>query len=388
MRQRGPNRWELRVRYKVPGGIRGGRRQISRTFRGTKREAREALAALVTSVQASVPDAATTEPRLGQLVEDYLASCTTRGRKPKTLYGYLQLWKIAAKDLADVRLSEVQTLEVDAYFRGLVAEGRGTATVNRLRAFLMAVGNWAVAKDVLSSHPFSGTDRMGHTTKTTRLATTPQIRSIYQQALESDLEAALAIRLGATLGSRRAEIHGHRWTDVDWDGAQIRRHSTISAVPKIEVGNISLPGTDGPVVEPTKAKTDEWHPIDTETVELLRRHHERCLERAREAGVTYLEEGFIFSSEIDGSRPITPDSLTKRVKKVAESVAGCEWIRPKHLRMWASSMVEQRFGMGTSANRLDHSGEVTARHYTGRDAERERLAANALADLLDSEGDD
>lgn len=238
IRKQGRNRWELRVRYRDPDDLRRRYRQVSRTFHGTKCEARKALAMLVAAVQADHRSYTSDRPTLGELVSGYLENGKARGLKSKTLYSYLQLWKIAVEVLGDKCPDDLHPDQVDRYFQDLLKQGRGAPTINRLRAFLSSVGNWAIDKRKIDTHPFAATTKIPHRNKPTQLGSAGQIRAVYRRALDEDLEIALVIRLGATLGSRRGEICGQQWHDVDWTRAQVRRRTSVSHVPAIEVGDI------------------------------------------------------------------------------------------------------------------------------------------------------
>jgi hypothetical protein len=108
MRQRGSS-WELRV-YLGRDAVTGRKRSISRTFKGGKRDAQRALAALV--AEADRGALARTTATVGELLEEWLAHASpgfspknakeTRGVLDRNLLPYLgtvPLSKLGAADL-------------------------------------------------------------------------------------------------------------------------------------------------------------------------------------------------------------------------------------------------------------------------------------------------
>src|SRR5687768_8884710 len=88
MRERGAGRWQLRA-YEGVDDVTGKSRYRTRSFKGNKRQAQSALAALVAEVEAGVvaPKAIT----VGELLEAWLTHIEHLRRSPTTLYGYRRL---------------------------------------------------------------------------------------------------------------------------------------------------------------------------------------------------------------------------------------------------------------------------------------------------------
>ena len=85
MRERSPGTWELIVESgRDP--VTGKRRQVSRIFRGTMRDAKKARAALL--VEVSKGHHAGTGATVDNLFQDWIVELRRKGRSPNTIHGY------------------------------------------------------------------------------------------------------------------------------------------------------------------------------------------------------------------------------------------------------------------------------------------------------------
>lgn len=85
MRERSPNVWELVVEAgRDP--LTGKRRQVSRLFRGTLRDAKKARAELLAEVGQGRHSG--TSATVDELFEDWIVELRRTGRSPNTIYGY------------------------------------------------------------------------------------------------------------------------------------------------------------------------------------------------------------------------------------------------------------------------------------------------------------
>jgi hypothetical protein len=89
MRERAPGVWELVVQNGVDP-VTGKRLQISRTFRGTLREAKKARAELI--VEASKGKHSGTRATVDELFVDWIVELKRKGRSPNTIDGYEKVY--------------------------------------------------------------------------------------------------------------------------------------------------------------------------------------------------------------------------------------------------------------------------------------------------------
>lgn len=129
MRERPVNskRWELRA-YAGRDPETGNPRQVSRIFRGGKREARKALDKLVGEVDAG--QHVGTTATFGKLLDLWLAKVEDLGKARTTLETYRQhVEKYIRPALGGVRLDKLDTFRLDQYFQALRAKGLAAGTV-------------------------------------------------------------------------------------------------------------------------------------------------------------------------------------------------------------------------------------------------------------------
>jgi len=141
-------------------------------------------------------------------------------------------------------------------------------------------------------------------------------------------------------------------------------------------------------IRETKTYKDTWLPLDPDTLGLLRLWRETCEETAAALGATVAEAGFLFSTEPDCSRPMRPDSLSKRIRAVAEQVPGAEWVRAKHLRKWTATAARD-LDPEAARQRLDHDRlTTTEKHYFATDWQKADATTRFLAGRLGDEDPD
>lgn len=70
--------------------------------------------------------------------------------------------------------------------------------------------------------------------------------------------------------------------------------------------------------EDTKTHQHRRIVMDAEPDAVLDEHEARCRQRADELGIPFDPNGYIFSPAPDGSRPLHPDSVSKRYARMAK----------------------------------------------------------------------
>jgi hypothetical protein len=120
--------------------------------------------------------------------------------------------------------------------------------------------------------------------------------------------------------------------------------------------------------------------LDEFGVLLLREHRARTLAWVGEAGGSMEADAFVFSPELDGSRPFRPDAITGFFTGVRDE-CGLGTVRLHDLRHFtATQLIGANVDNRTVAGRLGHSNpSVTLRVYSHVLEERDQAAASILA---------
>lgn len=179
----------------------------------------------------------------------------------------------------------------------------------------------------------------------------------------------------ALLGTRRSEVLGLRWEDVDLDGGflQVRR---------------GLQRVDGKLQAlPTKtARSRRTIPLPAAVATALRRHREeQDLERAR-LGQGWVETGYVFTTP--RGTPIDPRNCTRIVQKSCEK-AGVRVVRLHDFRHGCVSVL---LGLGvpprTAMDIVGHSTiEMTMNVYGHVSLDEKREALDKVGSLFEEAGE-
>ncbi len=156
LRQRGPDRWQLRVRLRNDDGTPG--RQVTKTVVGTRDEAERALTRFAVSAQVDEERRRQQGVTLGDVVRGYLERCEEQERAPITVYGYRQEWAKVAADLDAWYPDATPTKKATDYFMKRRRAGMPASTVNAILRVLRAACHWGVGQDEIGKNPFAGVE--------------------------------------------------------------------------------------------------------------------------------------------------------------------------------------------------------------------------------------
>ena len=182
-------------------------------------------------------------------------------------------------------------------------------------------------------------------------------------------------RLAAMTGMRRGEILGLRWSDVDLDNRRLSvRQAVISVAYK--------------VLESTpKSHQARVIDLDSETIELLRRHRERQKREREQWGDDYRENDLVIAKE--NGEPIHPQCFSQAFDRLVKR-AGLRRIRLHDLRhTHATIAVKAGVPVKVISERLGHeSPAFTLKQYAHVIPGMQAEAAGDIAALVaDSQSD-
>jgi len=247
--ERRPGVWRLVVSDGFDNA--GKRRQITETFKGTKRDAQQTLTKLLR---------ARDEGKLGDgrqtletfLTQEWLPAVSTvskRGRPlaPTTRQRYRDAVRHVCREVGKVRLADVRPVHVERVRDALLAKGLAPQTVSDVLRVLSQALSRAEARGLVGRNPADPS--LVHRPIGERVA----FRVIDATLAGKILEATTgtdpwdaAVHLALALGLRREEVLGLRWEDVD-DVVHIRRTLTAAdgefhiGPPKSAAGRRDLP---------------------------------------------------------------------------------------------------------------------------------------------------
>jgi integrase len=295
LQERSPGVWRLFVDA-APDPLTGRRRQRTRTFHGTRRDAETALATFVTESSAgNLNDHATIT--IGQLIEAWY-EITAPGLEPNTTRGYRsKIDTHIIPTIGHLKIARVDTRTFDVFYVKLGNDGLAPNTILGIHRILHTAFEQARRWKWVRDNPVSDARKP-----------TPEKEE------PDDLDPALVAKtiacapeqlrnialLAAITGAREAELCGLRWTDLD-------RHARVL---RIQRRVVSVRG--GYVIRPlTKTKKLRVNGLDRRTVARLRIMHYHARLRARACGVELPADAFVFSETPDGA-PVKPNVIATR----------------------------------------------------------------------------
>lgn len=368
--ERSPGVWRLRV-FIGRDPVTGNPKQVTRTFRGNKKQADTALAQFVTEVASgTVPVAASAT--LAEFLDRWLGDIQPH-RSPTTIKGYRhKIQRINAR-LGKLRLDRITAQHLDRAYRAWLDEGLHPSSVHHLHRILSAALRQAVKWGLLASAP---TARATPPPRRHTPATIPTPEVVQQLILAAEARGqpvlAAVIAVAATTGLRRGELAGLRWADIDLDAGRLYVRQSL----RNDIGG-------GYVVGPTKTHQVRRIVLDEFTLTVLRTHRANVERWAADAGVDVVEDGYAFTLDPSGVSPIKPDGLSHSFSTLCQR-AGVKGMSLHTLRHFSASMlIASGRDVRTIAGRLGHSDATTTlRVYAHVVEGRDQDAADYLGSLL------
>jgi len=345
MRERRPGVWELIVQLpRDPSGARYP--QLSRTVRGTKRDAQRALAELVTEVSAGKVNASNTT--VTALLERWVAH-VENDLSPTTMREYRRLIaKRIGPDLGKHTLRQITAQRLDAYYAALTNDhGLSAATIRHIHAVLRGALGQAVRWGWISTNLAASASPP----KLRKANITPpaiaETHSILSAADAHDPDFGALLRVLAATGARRGEVCGLRWSDLDPAAGTLAIQRSVASVG------------GGTVVKDTKTHADRRIAIDPDTIAVLAERRQRQERSATMCGVQLGPDAFMFSTAPDGSQPLHPDTITGGFRRICTKV-GLKGVRLHDLRhLHATQLLAAGVPVRTVSGRLGHANAAT-----------------------------
>jgi integrase len=183
----------------------------------------------------------------------------------------------------------------------------------------------------------------------------------------NDPEWGLLVWLTMVTGFRRGELCGLRWGHLELDAGVIQLERSIGQ----RSGRTWEKGT--------KTHQHRRIALDPETVALLTTHRQRCLTRAHALGLELADEAFVFSTAVDGSTHLKPDSVTQRYGRLTTRL-GIKTSIHKLRHYSATELTAAGVDVRTVAGRLGHGGggSTTLKVYAAWVSESDQRASTSL----------
>ena len=331
VRERKPGVWE--VRSFTGRDERGRPTQVSRTVRGTKKDALRAAAELTVRPVTRAASATVAE-LLAQWVEQNEATWAASTRRDNRG----RAAAILADPLAKTPISRVSVAEVERWHARMRRAGVGETAIKNRHTVLRAAFSQAVRWGWLNSNPV-GTARLTQAKRIPRTSmSADEVRRVLTAAASFDPAAALALRIAAVAGARRAELAALRWSDLVGD-----RLTIDSAIETERHGSRGDPMAPTLTDAPTKTANRRVVVLDAATVQAI-----EALRLERQPLGPWMLS--------DGPDPVNPDRIGAWWRR-ARKASGIDpaW-RLHDLRHWSATVaITSGHDVRTVAGRLGHA---------------------------------
>jgi integrase len=370
--QRGPTTFRLRV-FAGRDPVSKRPRWISETFHGTKREAQRQLSRLITEVSDGRREGA--GATLGVLLDRWLELLERRDYSPATLREYHRLiTKELQPALGEIPLAKLTALQLDRTYDGWSRQGLAANSIRNRHRIISAACEQGVKWGWLRNNPASRSTPPPARTPAVVPPTPADVRRLIDDAQLRNPDIGAFLWLAALLGARRGELCALRWQDIDL------QTGTVCIAHSLDYPR----GDSAWALKPTKTHSVRTLGIDATCSRILAEHRARCTERSPSRSLR--PEHFLFSTSIDGTAPLHPDSVSQFVGRRCRAL-NLPNLHLHSLRHWmVTTALSGGSDVRTVAGRAGHrDASVTLKVYGHFLEAPDRATADHLGNVLSVE---
>ena len=345
----------------------GSYRQVFRRHRGTLVTARSFRRSLLADVADGAH--ACSRATVDEVFDAWLADLARLGRAPKTINGYRDdartYWR---PTLGAKRIAKVERAQVRRVLDELIDRGLAPATLDHVHACISAAFSWAVNEGWLSRDVTKGIP-LPERTATRPLVPTPLdvVAMLDAAAASPRPEMERFVWLGAIVGARSSELRALRLSSLHLDEGRIEIDRAMSAE----------------VEWTTKNRRHRDVSIDPTTVSVIATQIAFMRDRAARAGASLDDDAYLFSDDLNGTKPWREDMATRFLSSLTTSTGGTRFTF-RHLRKFMDTHGQDLgFSIDDVAKRAGHTAAVARRHYSGARAATDQRLSAGLAGVLD-----
>jgi len=311
---------------------------------------------------------------LSTLAEKWLKHVQQSGRVgPPTVAMYRRrLTNHVLPRLGHLPANRVGALELDSLYEEMLEQGLAPSTVAAVHttviAMLRQAKRWKMITELPEATPPSAQS------PEVEPPTPEQVWALIDKAEEQNLpHIALLIRLAALTGARRGELLAIHWSDVDIDNSTLWIR-----------GSLIYTKESGIVLGPTKTKRVRKVHLDPVMNAVIQNQVLALKDACAKLEIAHVDDPWLFFGEIDGSKPLFPDSVSSAFRRVTKKL-GIEQFHFHSLRHFtATQLIAAGVDIRTVSGRLGHSDpSVTLRVYSHVLEDNDRAASDIMGRLLE-----
>ncbi len=309
-------------------------RRVHQRVQGDRAEVEAARVALRAQLlQAGQTDREASSWKVDNLISHYLENAAEQGMEQRTRRRYQGIAANWISPVVGTKLARrLEAADVDRCFVQMRVAGQSTSSMNYAKALLSGTFRWARRTGKVLHDPMRDFT-IPKSTYVPRERLPPEIGDIaliLGACFEHTPDIAPLLVLASTTGARLGELVAVRRSDIDWSRQVLSVRAAADA--------------DGTLKETKRREHRRDVPLDAGTLGVLQSLIEQMDERAAVCEVSIGPDAFVFSLELDCSRPILPDRVTKRLQ-VLKGHLGLEDKRPGTVELEDEALRLRRFGV-------------------------------------------
>jgi integrase len=306
---------------------------------------------------------------VSRFLDGWLEHLEHTERSPATVVNYRDMVKYyISPAIGRIKLTELAPRHVEKMQRDILKAGKSARTARLSRSVLRAALRHAERHGLVARNAAALSEPVKAEHQEKKSMTVAQAQKLIAVATGTRDEAAIVLLL--TLGLRRGELLGLRWSDVNLKSGTLR---VLRALKRTPVG---LEASETKTAR--SARTLHLPPMAQRA---LKAHKARQAKERLEAGEHWVDGDWLLTNAWGG--PIDPDNFRHRFNDLCEQTGIGHW-SPHAARHTAGSlMFEHGADLKVVSEALGHSSiRVTADVYAHLLPERSGEAARAITRAL------
>jgi integrase len=379
IRPHGDDAWRIHV-YVGTDPITGKERQKTKVVRGTKKDAERELTKLLGEVDDGRvgPDGRT----FGYVLDAWLDHKTlsveaTTADTYRHQLAYIPD-KLRAMPVGRVDVELLEALYAHLRRKGNRRTGGGLSakSVKNVHVAIHGALELARRRKWITVNPAVDAEVPTEPRREPSPAPAEKIGELFRAAADQHHALPTYLRLTLAAGARRSEVHGLRWSGVDFARGRITLRDVIVWA-----------GGRWQVKPRTKTGGHRVVTVGSGTLAALEVLHDRAFTDALACGETLPKQAFVFTDDPVGEVPWRPATTARRFRRACEVAGLPDTTRLHDLRHLAATyLIDRGVSVPTVSARLGHSQPSTTLDvYTGRVEASDVIAGEVMEQLF---GDD
>jgi integrase len=268
-----------------------------------------------------------------QYLDHWLEHTLKAKAKPRSYESFSAIARLHIKPaLGRIQLHKLAPQHIQKLLDGKSKGGLSPQTVTNIRTVLRSALSQAMKWNLISrnSAALVNAPRIPH--KRIEPLDPEHARKLLEIARGGRFEAIYTVAL--TLGMRRGEVLGLRWSDIDFDGRAIRVNQSVQ---RLSTGSDKGKKSE---LRATETKTDGSRrtiALPDSVVRALRMHRARRAQDRLSAGMSWKDQNLVFTNR--SGRPIEPILLHRDYKALLRKAELPSTLRFHDLRHSAASLL-------------------------------------------------